>query len=88
MKGGGEEARRREEGGERGKQSKGGASKLPVGWGAMRAKLSNYCLTWEQLYLAENRWWEGSSSCQLSPFLQSSHDKVKFVSKLTARRGD
>ena len=24
----------------------------------------------------------------LSPFLQSSHDKVKFVSKLTARRGD
>lgn len=24
----------------------------------------------------------------LSPFLQSSHDKVKFVSKLTAGRGD
>lgn len=23
---------------------------------AMRAKLSNYCLTWEQLYLAENPW--------------------------------
>ncbi|KZC12159.1 hypothetical protein WN55_03240 [Dufourea novaeangliae] len=51
----------------------------------MRAKLSNYCLTWEQLYLAENRWWEGSSSCRLPSTQQSSHDKVKFVSKLAER---
>lgn len=43
----------------RGWEERGGgseAAELPTGWGAMRAKLSNYCLTWEQLYLAETPW--------------------------------
>lgn len=68
---------------------------LRTGWDAMRAKLSNYCLTWEQLYLAENPWvaakGEGEEArfCQvLSPHpLQLSHDKVKFVSKLSTLAG-
>lgn len=91
----------------------------------MRAKLSNYCLTWEQLYLAETSWVveekrgkgerereklgpvpalpsfslpphpavssfsavaaaAATSLRDLHP--QSSRDKVKFVSKLAARR--
>lgn len=93
----------------------------------MRAKLSNYCLTWEQLYLAETPWVveekrgkgrerereklgpvpalpsfslpprpavssfsavaaaaAATSLRDLHP--QSSRDKVKFVSKLAARR--